>query len=67
MDMSQGSPVTRSRVGHGASEESKDGEGEEEQAVNSHGALQSIPRAEASETWEPGAWGRKRPPEDACP
>lgn len=47
MDVSEGSPMTRPRVGHGASEESKDGEEEEEQAVNSHRALQSIPRAEA--------------------
>lgn len=47
MDVSEGSPMTRPWVGHGASEESKDGEEEEEQAVNNHQALQSFLRAEA--------------------
>lgn len=47
MDVSEGSPVTRPRVGHGASEGSEAGEEKEEQAVNSHRALRSIPRAEA--------------------
>lgn len=43
----RGLPNARPRVGHGASERSEAGEEEEEWAVNSHRALQSIPRAEA--------------------
>lgn len=45
--MSEGSPKTRPRVVMGALEQSEAGEEEEEQAVNIHGILESIPRAEA--------------------
>lgn len=47
VDVSEGSPMTRPRVVMGASEQSEAGEEEEEQAVNIHGVLESIPRAEA--------------------
>lgn len=47
MDASQGSSMTRPRLVMRTLEQSEAGEEEEEQAVNFHGVLESIPRAEA--------------------